>query len=376
MLLKLGLCLYKHRQRWRNAPNMMEFYMSDCNELLVNVENKVGLIHFNRPKALNALTLPMITAMKSALESWQNDPEIETVLVTGEGEKAFCAGGDVKAIYFEGLAGNLNKDGFITSDFFREEYKLNALIAAYKKPIVSIWDGIVMGGGVGVSIMGSHRIGSEKLKFGMPETAIGFFPDVGGAYFMSRMGPIGTLLSLTGQALVAGDAFALGVATDFVAREDMADFKVDLISMGLEEALKRHSGDKPAETSFAALKNIADAHFAKDTVEEIFASLEADEDTEAQAILTTLKKRSPAAMKVTLAQLQRGADLDFNACLNMEFRICQHALNEHDFYEGIRSVLVDKDHKPVWKPENLEKVSAAYVEKHFESLNDRELSLI
>lgn len=348
-------------------------------DLIVNQVQSAGHLHLNRPQALNALTLDMVRQMHSALQTWANDDSIESVVVTGEGSRAFCAGGDVKAAYHAGRAGSLG-DGTLTGDFFREEYQLNFLIANYDKPYLSWLDGITMGGGVGISVLGQYRVASEHMRFAMPETAIGLFPDVGGSYFLSRLGPIGTLLALTGRPLNAAAALKLGIATHFVPRQAGLNLVEQIGSDGVEHALGQLTHTAPQDDSLSGLESLAKRSFDSFQIDDILNALQpltADRTigSLAQETLETLAKRSPTSLRITLEQLRRGKELTLRDCLAMEYRMSQACMRGHDFFEGIRAVLVDKDHAPQWSPATLDEVTDDLVASHFADLGPRELQL-
>ena len=355
--------------------------MTDLNhEIITKKVGRVGHILLNRERALNALSLEMVRGIDRALIDWQNDDEIEVVVVTGAGDRAFCAGGDVKSVYLAGMAGEVGRDGVLTADFFREEYTLNHRIARYPKPYISYLDGVVMGGGVGISIMGSHRIASENTRFAMPETGIGFFPDVGGSYFMSRLGPIGLLLALTGQAINYADSLNLGIATHFVPRESARDIVARIASEGIESALVDAVEPVAESETLETLKELAERCFRVPVFDVILNALRiACHDPRlaevADQTRDILRTRSPTSLKLTCEQLSRGSQMSFPECLVMEFRMSQACMQGHDFYEGIRALLIDKDHSPKWSPGSLEAVDEELVLSHFENLDDRELRL-
>ena len=346
-------------------------------ELTIDQSGSAGHIRLNRPCPLNALTLGMVRGIRDALAAWQTDQSIQTVVVTGEGDRAFCAGGDVKATYRAGKAGEVGHG--LTADFFRDEYTLNHQIATYPKPYVAWLDGITMGGGVGISILGSHRIASEHLRFGMPETAIGFFPDVGGSYFMSRLGPLGTYLALTGAQFDAAACLKVGVATDYVPREAGLKLVECIGRDGLDAALEQLSEPPPPSESIANLQAFATECFSSFNVDDILSSLDAAESNGfaelAREARATLMNRSPTSVKVTLEQLRRGTSQSLKDSLIMEYRMSQACVAGHDFYEGIRAVLVDKDHSPKWSPATFDEVDNTLVRKHFAELGDRDLRL-
>ncbi|AWN53977.1 enoyl-CoA hydratase/isomerase family protein [Methylobacterium sp. 17Sr1-1] len=320
-----------------------------------------GLITLNRPKALNALTLEMVRAMRAALDAWAADPAVTRVVVQGAGERAFCAGGDIRRIHEEGSAGKFEE----AQTFFREEYELNALIQRYPKPYVALIDGIVMGGGVGVSVHGSHRVAAERTAFAMPETGIGFFPDVGATYALPRLpGFVGTYLALTGERIGQGDVLAFGLGTH-AAPAARFDAIRDALSEGgpVEAAIGHH--DAPAPGPLHAERALIESCFSADSVPEVLARLDAAGSDFAQKSAATIRTRSPTSLVLALAQMRRGASLSFPEAMRLEYRILCRILRGHDFYEGVRSVLIDRDGKPDWRPATLEAVQASDIEAHF-----------
>jgi enoyl-CoA hydratase len=346
--------------------------MTDA-EILFDRKGSLGLVTLNRPKALNALTLDMIKLFDPQLRRWAADPEVKAVVVRGAGDKAFCAGGDVMKLY---LAGKDDKEGRgsipIIQEFFREEYILNRLIKRYPKPYVALMDGVTMGGGVGISEPGSHRVGTERTLYAMPETAIGIFPDVGGTYFLPRQpGQLGPFLGLTGERLKAADLLYAGVIDAYVPSA-----KLDALVEGLARTDGSHDSvsatiaahaESPGDAPLAAHRAVIDRCFGHDRVEAILADLSAEGTEWASGIKETLQKMSPVSLKVTLAAIRRGAKLDFEDCMVQEYRLSQSMLGDDNFYEGIRSVLVDKDRNPRWTPDSVEAVSDAEVERHFQA---------
>lgn len=343
--------------------------MSDEAEVLFEEAGGLGVITLNRPKALNALNLPMIEAIDPVLARWESDPAIRAVMIKGAGEKAFCAGGDVRAVWQAG------KDGDpLCSDFFWAEYRLNRRIHMLAKPYVALLDGVTMGGGVGLSVHGSHRIATDRLMFAMPETGIGLFPDVGGSWFLNRCpGESGLYLALTGARIGAADACALGLATHALGHDGLPVLEAELRAVdwgedataAIDRIVAVHAGHA-GEPKLAPHRAVIDRCFAYDSLEEILAALEADGGDFAAETLATLKSKSPTSMKVTLAQLRRGRDMAFDDCMTMEYRISQACMRPgSDFFEGIRAVLVDKDHAPTWDPATIEAVSPDAVEAYF-----------
>lgn len=330
-----------------------------------------GLIRLTRPAALNALTHGMIKAMRRALTAWETDGKVACVIVEGEG-RAFCAGGDVAAVYRAGLAGNP------LYDFFAEEYRLNTQIKHYSKPYVAFLDGIVMGGGAGISVHGSHRVVTQNTLFAMPETGIGFFPDVGASAFLPHLpGHFGIYLALTGNRIRWGDCLNTGIATHAVSAEKIGRIRSRLIDTGDADAAFADTAEPDFETNGATRELIAQC-FAEPALEGCIFELAgraANGSAVAEAILKILKSRSPASLSVTSRQMQQGRALDMNDCLKMEYRILCRMLENHDFYEGVRAVLIDKDGAPRWQPARLADVTPGDVDAYFAPLEDGELVL-
>ncbi|MGE7417378.1 enoyl-CoA hydratase/isomerase family protein [Methylobacterium tarhaniae] len=320
-----------------------------------------GFITLNRPKALNALTLEMVRAMRRVLDAWAADPAVTRVVVQGAGERAFCAGGDIRRIHEEGSAGHYAQ----AETFFREEYELNALIQRYPKPYVALIDGIVMGGGVGVSLHGSHRVAAERTAFAMPETGIGFFPDVGATYALSRLPDCaGTYLALTGERIGQGDVLAFGLATHAAPAARFAAIRDALAEGGpIEAAIGAH--EMPAPGPLHAERALIASCFSADSVAEVLARLDSAGSAFAQTSAATIRTRSPTSLTLALAQMRRGAGLSFPEAMRLEYRILCRILRGHDFYEGVRSVLIDRDGRPDWQPATLEAVRPDDVEAHF-----------
>jgi enoyl-CoA hydratase len=337
----------------------------------------IGLITMTRPKALNALTLHMCLAMRAQLRDWARDESIGAVVIEGEGEKGFCAGGDIRALHDSGKAGTP-----YALEFYANEYRLDNLIAHYPKPYVALMDGITMGGGVGVSVHGSHRVLTDRTVFAMPETGIGLIPDVGGSYFLPRLpDEAGTFLGLTGERLKAGDALDLGIGTHYVPG-DLEAVKDDLAKAdyggdprkAVSAVLDRHAGRVP-EVRLRPHRPAIARHFAADSVEAILAALETDGSEWALAQAEAMRTKSPSSMKVAFRQIREGARLDVSDCFRLEFRLVTRVMGGHDFYEGVRAVIIEKDNAPKWKPATLEEVSGAEVDSYFAPLGPRELDL-
>lgn len=333
----------------------------DGPHVLVRTEGRAGLLTLNRPRAINALTHPMVLRIDEALTAWEDDPAVETVVIQGAGERGLCAGGDIRAIHDDARAG-----GTATLGFWRDEYRLNARIARYPKPYVALMDGIVMGGGVGVSAHGSVRVVTERSRVAMPETGIGFVPDVGGTYLLSRApGELGTHLALTGEAAGAADALLTGLADHFVPSEDLPRLAEELTRAPAHEVLPRFARQAPPGR-LAAARDWIDAAYAADTVEEIVDRLLDSGVPAAKETADTLLTRSPTALKVTLAAVRRARRTDsLEAVLDMEFRLSHTALSSADLVEGIRAQVVDKDRDPHWTPPTLAEVTFADVARYF-----------
>lgn len=330
-----------------------------------------GVITLTRPKALNAVTHSMVNAMRKALSAWEADPKVTLVVIKAEG-RAFSAGGDILHVYHAHRAGNP------MVAFFADEYRLNAQIARFPKPYVALIDGIVMGGGVGVSFHGSHRVMTENAQFAMPEVGIGFFPDVGGSHLLPDLGgSFGMYLGLTGNRIGYGDALWSGLATHTMQAKYLDGLLGRLIETGdADMALREVFSAARRETDRDALEAIA-RHFSKPSLEAVLGSLEAGAATDGFAAdtLATIRTRSPTSLHVTFREITAGSTLSMDECMRMEFRILNRMLQGHDFYEGIRAALVDKDSKPLWRPATLDEVDPNEIDAYFVPLPDGDLSL-
>jgi enoyl-CoA hydratase len=338
-------------------------------------QGEAGLITLNRPKALNALNLAMVREIRRALDAWAQDPSVTRVVVQGAGEKAFCAGGDIRQLTEDLKAGRREE----ALAFWREEYQLNIRIKRYPKPYISLIDGIVMGGGVGVSLHGSHRVAGERYLFAMPEVGIGFFPDVGATYALPRLpDAFGMYLALTGERVRRADAVMLGLATHSVASGSIPSLREALIAgEPVDEALARAAAD-PGPAPLEAERALIDACFSAESVAAILARLAeaAAKGSEfAARTAAVMRTKSPTSMALAFEQVRRGASLDFEEAMKVEFRIVSRIGDGHDFHEGVRAVLIDKDNQPRWQPASLEAVDAAEIEKHFVGLGSRELEI-
>ena len=334
--------------------------MQDEQTVIARRDGRVGRIVLNRPKTLNALDLPMIRACAQALETWRDDPHVHAVVIEGAGDRAFCAGGDVRALRQYELDGEHHK----AETFFREEYKLNLMIATYPKPYIALIDGICMGGGIGVSVHAPYRVATERAAFAMPETAIGFFPDIGATYFLPRLpGQVGTYLGLTGLRMQGADAVHAGLATHFVPRADLPALSRALADDG-PAALGAHAAPLPA-FSLAARRAAIDHCFGADGMAENVRRLEAIGDEWATQTLAALRTVSPSALCWTLEALRRGADLTLPQCQTAELALTRTTMRHPDFAEGVRAMVVDKDRKPRWQSARIEDVDPAVITAMF-----------
>ncbi|MCX4529407.1 MULTISPECIES: enoyl-CoA hydratase/isomerase family protein [unclassified Streptomyces] len=341
-------------------------------EVLIRTEGHLGVLTLNRPKALNALSHPMVLRVEEALRRWRDDPAVAAVVISGAGERGLCAGGDIRAIHADARDG-----GTASADFWRDEYRLNALIARYPKPYVALMDGIVMGGGVGISAHGTVRIVTERSRVAMPETGIGFVPDVGGTYLLALApGELGTHLALTGAPVGAADALLCGLADHFVPAERLGALVAELARVPVHDALSPCVGQAPPG-ELAAHREWIDHCYAADTVEEIVERLLGSGVSAAKETAATLAAKSPTALKVTLAALRRARGLGpLERVLEQEYRVSCAALGAADLVEGIRAQVIDKDRAPRWSPATLAEVTDADVARYFAPLGaGRELRL-
>lgn len=330
----------------------------------------LGLIKLNRPKALNALTLSMVRKIHPQMIKWEKSPVIKTVAIVAEGEKAFCAGGDIRALHDWGKSNDDEATGF-----YKEEYLLNRYIKRYPKPYVSFVNGIVMGGGVGLSVHASHRIAGENYSFAMPETGIGLFPDVGGTFFLPRLKyQAGIYLALTGSRIKAADAIFLETATHYI-NSDNFNKVIERLSQGLDadQAIEEFSS-KPGESEFKKISAFCEMIFKEETVEGIIKNLLKENSDLSKKLLSIIKKKSPTSLKIALKSLRAGEKIDFEECMKMEFRMVNKVMSDHDFYEGVRALIIDKDNEPKWNPKNIEDVKDDFVNEFFNSLAVNELN--
>ncbi|WP_174299946.1 enoyl-CoA hydratase/isomerase family protein [Caulobacter sp. S45] len=344
--------------------------MTDAAPVIARVEGGWGRLTLNRPSALHALNTQMCQIMAQALLAWRNDPRVAAVMLDHTGPRGFCAGGDIRMIMESGA-----QDGVAARAFFAEEYRLNALLFGYDKPVVAFMDGVVMGGGVGISAPASYRIATERTVFAMPETGIGLFPDVGGGWFLPRLvGETGMWLALTGARLKAADCLLLGLATDYVPQGQVEALKAQLLADpgALDTLLTEREADA-GEPPLARQRADIDRLFGAESVEAILNALEADGGEWALAQLATLKSKSPQAMKVAYRQLRQGRDVQsFEAEMAVEYRIAARVSMSADFREGVRAVIVDKDNAPRWDPPTLAQVTQQKLDAIFEPLPEDE----
>jgi enoyl-CoA hydratase len=335
-------------------------------DIIARIEGSVGRITLNRPKALHALNTAMCQAIIAALAAWKTDPAVTLVLIDHSGERGFCAGGDIRMLAESGA-----KDGAEAREFFFTEYRMNALLMTYPKPVCTVMDGIVMGGGVGVAMPCLYRVATERTTFAMPETGIGLFPDVGGGWHLPRLpGQAGLWLALTGARIKAADCLLLGIATDYVESAKVEALKAAIVAepAAVETILTEYEADA-GEPPIAQHQDVIDAAFAAPSVEAILQALREDGSPWAIAQHDLLLTKSPQTMKVAYRQLRTGKALTaFEANMAMEYRIGARVVMRHDFLEGVRAVIVDKDNAPRWSPSLLEGVTEAMLDDIFAPL--------
>ena len=351
--------------------------MNSEEAVLFSRRGAVGHIELNRPHLLNALNYDMVVAIQDRLEDWSDDPDVALILVQGAGDRAFCAGGDIRR-----LAESSRNEGIdYCRKFFSSEFRLNRTVFRYRKPYIAILDGITMGGGVGLSVHGEYRIATERTLFAMPETGIGYFPDVGGSYFLPRCpGAIGMYLGLSGARLKLGDSLTAGICTHYVPMNSM-----DVLIQDLEKV-------SPGESAFLEVKGILsrfggafqdetltrnraaiDECFSKDSLDQVLVCLDRFGDEWSDLVASRIREKSPTSLRVTFRQLREGGSLNFEECMVMELRLALRFMEDHDFYEGVRAVIVEKDNQPCWRPKNISQVTGESVERYFLPLVDGDL---
>lgn len=342
-------------------------------EILVRERGALRRLTLNRPKALNALTLGMVLTMTEYLRAWANDAAVGAVLIDGAGERGLCAGGDLRALYDAAKSGNP-----LPQNFWAAEYRLDVLIARYRKPVIAIMDGVVMGGGVGISAYAAHRVVTERSAIAMPEASIGYFPDVGVSYLLARApGYLGPHLALTGDRIGAADAMYCGLADIHIPAERLADIPSTLADCTTAQEVRAcldRMSSRPAPGKLSAAQPWIDACCSTDTVEDIFARLSAATGEAAHAALETLQRMSPTALKITLRNIRSALSFSkIEQSFQQDYRISLKCIAGHDFIEGIRSVIVDKDRNPAWRPDKLEDVTPDSVDEYFKTVGYLEL---
>jgi enoyl-CoA hydratase len=342
--------------------------MSD--DVLTFIECKVGRIRLNRPKAIHALNTVMCAAILDALAAWRHDPAVEAVMIDHAEGRGFCAGGDIRMLAESGA-----KDGVEAREFFFTEYRMNHRLFTYEKPVVAFMDGITMGGGVGISQPARYRVATENTRLAMPETGIGLFPDVGGGWYLSRLpGRVGQYLALTGHRLDGAECLNLGLASDYLTSDtlDEAKARIAAAPTEIEEILVDLAGPVP-EAKIVAQEEEINRLFESDRLEDIYAVLESEGGTWGAATLATLRTKSPQTMKVSLRLLKEGRQMvDFAAEMAQEYAVGARVVVRHDFLEGVRAVIVDKDNAPVWNPGTPEGVTDDLIDAIFAPLPKEE----
>jgi enoyl-CoA hydratase/carnithine racemase len=344
-------------------------------EVLCEISNHIAFITLNRPEALNALSLDMLLRLRTLLGESAADPEVHAVLLQGAGDRAFCAGGDIRALYQ-----SFKSAGSLHRQFFLTEYPLDYALHSYPKPYIVVMDGITMGGGMGIAQGSTLRVVGERTRIAMPEVAIGFFPDVGASYFLSRLpGALGIYLALTGAQIRGADALYCHLADVYLTPQAIASLTKDLSKLDWSDDrandLRRFIHARAAQglsaPSLSRLRIGIDSHFLHPTVRAILASLDAETNAEysdwARQTAELMRSRSPTMLCVTLRQLQRGKTMSLGACLRMELSMAQQCLEQGDFIEGVRALLIDKDNAPRWTPNRIEDVTDSMVDVFFRS---------
>ena len=342
-------------------------------DVIVREERALRRITLNRPKALNALTLDMAVRTASLLRSWATDPKVGVVLLDGAGERALCAGGDIRALYDAAKSGDP-----LPAKFWSTEYHLNVLIARYPKPLIAVMDGMVMGGGVGLSTHAAHRVVTERSAVAMPEVGIGFFPDVGASFLLARSpGYAGTYMALTGDRIGAADAIYCGLADLNIAAARLPELPGALADCRTARDVRARLDDMsvpPSPGKLPAAREWIDGCYGADDVETIVDRLGASNVDAARTALATMRKMSPTSLKVTLRNIRAAVSFKrVEESFQQDYRIALACIAEHDFIEGIRAQIVDKDRNPHWLPDKLEDVTRGMVERHFRSVGDLEL---
>jgi len=348
-------------------------------DLLVRSHGALRRITLNRPKALNAVTLDMAIAMTSMLRSWASDPAVGVLLLDGAGERGFCAGGDIRSLYDAAKNGTAMSGDSLPNHFWATEYRLDVLIARYPKPVVAVMDGLVMGGGVGLSAHAPYRVVTDRSAIAMPEVQIGFFPDVGASYLLARApGYVGTYLALTGHRIGAADAIACNLADTHIAADRLIELSAALADCRTSHDVRTRLNAlavAPAAARLPAERHWIDSCFAAADVEEIFGRLQASSANAARAALDAIRKASPTSLKVALHNLRSAATFNrVEESFKQDYRIALACIAGHDFIEGIRAAIVDKDRNPRWQPDRIEAVTPDMVDRHFQRVGALELT--
>jgi enoyl-CoA hydratase len=357
---------------------MSETLLRD-DDLIVRSDGALRRITLNRPQALNAITLDMAIALTALLRDWQSDPKVGAVLLDGAGDRGFCAGGDIRALYEAATRKPADAGDLLPARFWATEYKLNVLIARYAKPIIAVMDGLVMGGGVGLSAHAAHRVVTERSAVAMPEVGIGFFPDVGASFLLARApGYVGTYLALTGQRLGAADALSCKLADIHVPLDRLIKLPAVLASCRTHDQVRaglERVSTVPAPARLPKERKWIDGCYGGDVLEEIIARLRQCGTEGAQAALDVMGEASPTSLKVTLRNIRAAATFDrVEQSFAQDYRIALACIAGHDFIEGIRAAIIDKDRSPRWRPEKIEAVTPQLVDRHFRPVGELELT--
>jgi len=351
---------------------MNEIIVED-GDILVRQHGALRRLTLNRPKALNALTLGMSETMTRYLQTWADDPAVGAILIDGSGDRAFCAGGDLRALYDGAKAGNS-----VPAQFWSTEYKLDVLIARYPKPVMVIMDGLVMGGGVGLSAYAGHRVVTERSAVALPEVGIGYFPDIGASYLLARAPDhFGYYLALTGSRIGPADAIECGLADIHIPVAKLSALPAALAECRTDADVRKRLGElaePPTPGRLPATQQWINHCYSAAQVEEIFERLRGAHLPDADAARTTMQKASPTSLKITLRNVREAASFKrVEECFQQDYRISLACIAGHDFIEGIRAAIVDKDRNPAWRPDSLEAVTPEIVDRHFESIGALEL---
>jgi enoyl-CoA hydratase/carnithine racemase len=342
-----------------NAIHFFEGPFPVFQDVLFRVDDGVGKATLNRPEQLNALTLDMITALDEKLAEWAGDKSIRAVMIFGAGDKAFCAGGDIRALYEAGKG----SDRTLLSEFFRREYRMNYRVATYPKQLIAVMDGLIMGGGAGIGLNAPVRVATERAIFAMPECAIGLFPDVGAAHFLQRCpGEIGLFLALTGLRLRTAGLSWCGLVTNTIPTVRVAELMPETVSI---------NNQTTRQADIAKLQPAVDVCFSLDTLDAVVTALKNRNDPGSKDCLGLLARGAPTSLRVTFAHMRRMRGKDLATVLREDWRICQHMMAGTEFFEGVRALLIERDNKPKWEPAQLTGVTADIVDRHFDKLPDQ-----